>query len=139
MNQRHMVLLAGLLAACSEPRRPAEIADAMASFDSLAAVTADSLLTLSPARQLELSLARNDLRPVGVCGLACMTPGIEAADRALLPTDSMVIVPGTGDAVSGPGMARLNAVADTYATRYNQLLIEHLKSRAAARAPGQGR
>ena len=129
------MVLSSVLGACGPTSKQSDDGP----HDSAAAVTADSVVALVPEREFEKAVSRGDLRPIGVCGYACLSVGIEPADRGILPTDSMIIVPGTGDAISGPGMARLNEVADTFATRYNRLLIQYLKSHPALQASGRGR
>lgn len=120
-------LAIGALLGCAQaPKSPIE-ADA--------ARRADSLLALNPAVEFQQALERGDLRAIGVCGFACLAEGVEGSDYDLIRGRPLNIIAGTSDAIGGPDVARLDAVADTYATRYNRLLIEHLKAHPPSQGP----
>lgn len=85
-----------------------------------------------PEHDMQAHVASGDLRPVGVCGFACLPPGFDLP----VPTgQSLRILPGTGDVVEGADHERLLVQANDYATAYNQALARWLAAHPPAAAP----
>jgi hypothetical protein len=99
------------------------------------AARADSLAALDPAREVRAALARGDRRFVGVCGYACLAPGVDYKAPGAPRAGQLRLIAGTSDAILNPDVERLNAVAYRYAKRYNTLLIAHLRKRRARARP----
>ena len=68
-------------------------------------------------------VADGDLRPVAVCGFACLAPGYGAdRDAAVGRIQDMRILDGTGDVVMGGAHLALKHQAHAYAEAYNRAL-----------------
>ena len=72
---------------------------ASASAAAAQAFPTDSLAALDPAKEVDAALARGDRRPLAVCGLACLAPGLDPAVVRRLPTAR--IIDGRGDVIHG--------------------------------------
>jgi hypothetical protein len=125
---RSLALLLVLVSAgCRLQPRPTAVPDARAEL----AQRADSLAALDPEDEAREAIARGDLRFLATCGFACLPTGIDRP-AARIPQDSLHIIAGTSDAVTSEEVARLNAVAREYASRYNQVILEARRARSPA-------
>ena len=98
---------------------------------------ADSLEALDPAVELRAAITAGDLRLIGVCGYACLPPGVDVTDSVVIRAfraSGLHNIKGTSDGVSSDAVARLNQVAADYGARYNRLLISYLRNREARAA-----
>ncbi len=76
-----------------------------------------------PAADMRERVADGDLRPVAVCGFACLAPGYGAdRDAAVGRIQDMRILDGTGDVVMGGAHLALKHQAHAYAEAYNRAL-----------------
>ncbi|TDK21769.1 outer membrane lipoprotein LolB [Luteimonas aestuarii] len=73
-----------------------------------------------PAADLRRQVAGGDLRPLVVCGFACLAPG---DPEGVLPEGEVRILDGSGDVVLGDRHLRLKHKAEAYARAYNQALV----------------
>lgn len=90
-----------------------------------------------PAADMRATVAGGDLRPVGVCGFACLAPGF-GPDGAAAHGMELRIIDGTGDVISGDAHLRLKARAEAYARAYNQALSGWLAAHPDASLPADG-
>lgn len=79
-----------------------------------------------PAADLRRNVARGDRRPIGVCGFACLAPGLPQSEQP--PRQGLRILSGTGDVVEGERHERLIEQARAYATAYNRALGDWLRA-----------
>ena len=79
--------------------------------------------------------AAGDLRPLGVCGFACLAPRWAPGGGAAHGVP-MRIIDGTGDVVRGDAHLALKHRAQAYAAAYNQALAEWLRQNPAAADTG---
>jgi orotidine-5'-phosphate decarboxylase len=80
-------------------------------------------------------VAAGDLRPVAVCGFACLAPGYGPQGRdAAAPADARIL-DGSGDAVMGERHLQLKARAEAYARAYNQALAAWRGSQGDSAGP----
>jgi len=79
-----------------------------------------------PASDMRANVAKNDLRPIGICGYGCTAPGF---DRGIAGMGDMRVLKGTTDALEGEKHHQLLNQVQTYARAYNQALSEWLKTR----------
>ncbi len=71
-----------------------------------------------PSEDMRAHVRSGDLRPVGVCGFACLAPGYGTEARQA----ELRIIDGTGDVVMGDGHLALKHRAEAYAREYNEAL-----------------
>lgn len=90
-----------------------------------------------PAADMRATVAGGDLRPVGVCGFACLAPGF-GPDGAAAHGMELRIIDGTGDVISGDAHLRLKARVEAYARAYNQALSAWLAAHPDAPRPADG-
>ena len=90
-----------------------------------------------PAADMRATVARGDLRPVGVCGFACLAPGF-GPDGAAAHGMELRILDGTGDVISGDAHLQLKARVEAYARAYNQALSGWLAAHPDASRPAGG-
>ncbi|MGY1409970.1 lipoprotein insertase outer membrane protein LolB [Luteimonas sp. A611] len=76
--------------------------------------------------------AAGDLRPVAVCGFACLAPGFGPEGAAVAQGVEMRIIDGSGDAIIGDRHMALKLQAQAYAETYNRALAAWLRARADA-------
>lgn len=106
--------------------RPADVLLA----EALAGLSLDD-----PAADLRARIAAGDLRPVAVCGFACLVPGYGPQGRdAAAPADARIL-DGSGDAVMGERHLQLKARAEAYARAYNQALAAWRDSQGGSAGP----
>ena len=115
------VAILGVLVTCGCIRAPAP------QLASDYARRADSLASLDPVRELQAAIRRGDLRPIGVCGYACMPVGVDSGDYSIVDGRHLNTIEGTTDAPPNRDAERLNEVAATYAGAYNRLLVAYLR------------
>lgn len=89
-----------------------------------------SLDLADPAADLRRNVARGELRPIGVCGFACLAPGLPQAEQPKL--QAMRILSGTGDVIEGERHRRLIEQARAYATAYNRALSDWRRAHPSA-------
>lgn len=75
-----------------------------------------------PAADMRASVEAGDLRPVAVCGFACLAPGYGAGGAAVLRGVEMRIIDGSGDVIVGDRHHELKRQAEAYARAYNAAL-----------------
>jgi outer membrane lipoprotein LolB len=107
-----------------------------AAPDDVLAQTLAGLRLDDPAADMRHHVEAGDLRPVAVCGFACLAPGWGAGGAAVAHGLEMRIIDGSGDAVSGDHHLDLKHQAEAYAGAYNRALAAWL--RANPQAPGSG-
>ena len=90
-----------------------------------------------PAADMRMATASGDLRPVGVCGFACLAPGF-ARQGAASAGAGLRILDATGDVIAGDAHLRLKAQAEAYARSYNEALSEWLDAHPGASRPASG-
>ena len=83
-----------------------------------------------PAADLRRNIAQGDLRPIGVCGFACLAPGLAQGEQPKL--QAMRILSGTGDVIEGERHQRLIEQARAYATAYNRALSDWRRAHPSA-------
>lgn len=88
-----------------------------------------------PPADMHERVAAGDLRPLGVCGFACLAPRWAAGGGAAHGVP-MRIIDGTGDVVRGQTHLALKHRAEAYAAAYNQALAEWLRRNPAAADAG---
>ena len=84
-----------------------------------------------PAADARANAEAGDLRPVGVCGFACLAPG-HAGD--VVDAAGMRIIDHSGDVILGDHHLRLKHQAEAYARAYNAALAAWRAARADAGA-----
>ena len=92
------------------------------SPDRILARALDGLRLDDPAADMRERAAGGDLRPVAVCGFACLAPGYGPEGGAAGRTEDMRILDGTGDVVMGEAHLALKHRAHAYAEAYNRAL-----------------
>jgi len=113
-----------------EPRAQEASSPAAQLERELAALRLDD-----PAADMREHVAAGDLRPLGVCGFACLAPRWAPGGGAAHGVP-MRIIDGTGDVVRGDGHLALKHRAQAYAAAYNQALAEWLRRNPAAADTG---
>ncbi|WP_202840660.1 lipoprotein insertase outer membrane protein LolB [Luteimonas saliphila] len=96
--------------------------DDAASPDVQLERTLQGLRLDDPAADMAARVAVGDLRPVGVCGFACLAPGYGPDGAAGVHGIDMRIIDGTGDVVLGERHLQLKHRAEAYARAYNAAL-----------------
>lgn len=115
-----VLLLAALAPGCGVPQ--GSTPPDMPADRSVLARRADSLAALDPEAEARKAIVRGDLRFLGTCGFACEPTGIDPT-VVEVSQHGLRIIEGTSDAITSKEVARLNAVAADYATRYNQVIL----------------
>ena len=88
-----------------------------------------------PAADMRERVAAGDLRPVAVCGFACLAPGHGPEGRpATANGDEARIIDGSGDAVMGDAHLALKHQAQAYVEAYNRALAQWRQAHPAAGA-----
>ncbi|TWT20044.1 outer membrane lipoprotein LolB [Luteimonas marina] len=90
--------------------------------DTLLAQTLDSLRLDDPAADMRAHVEAGDLRPVAVCGFACLAPGYGPGGAAVVRGAEMRIIDGSGDVIVGDRHHELKRQAEAYARAYNAAL-----------------
>ena len=90
-----------------------------------------------PAADMRKRAAAGDLRPLAVCGYACIAPDWEAGDGGGSQPAPMRILDGTGDVVSGDRHLALKRQAHAYAAAYNRALAAWLRAGPPAGVDGR--
>ncbi|MDF1501808.1 hypothetical protein [Roseisolibacter sp. H3M3-2] len=132
MSPRHAYLAMialPLLASCAQEDAGVRVRMRPAEEAALARL-ADSLAALDPATELRHALAGGDRRFVAVCYAACEPIGVADSVQARLREGDTRVVSGTSDNVVSKGQRRVNAAADTFALRYNRLLLRELRQQS---------
>jgi len=92
------------------------------------------LKNASPERDFANAWANKDTRFVGIRGFTIELPGVpQQREFDLKERYGVNPVEGTSDVIDPPEIARLNAVATRYATRYNQILLRKLDEQQNAK------
>ncbi|WP_425603971.1 lipoprotein insertase outer membrane protein LolB [Luteimonas kalidii] len=105
--------------------------DANASPEARLAASLQALTLDDPAADMRANARAGDLRPVGVCGFACLAPGFGPEGGAAHGVP-MRILDGTGDVVRGEEHLALKHRAEAYARAYNAALAVRLRARPHA-------
>lgn len=128
----------GAVATAPDPESPpateaTAAADPDASPEAQLAASLQALRLDNPAADMRAHAETGDLRPVGVCGFACLAPGFGPGGGAAHGV-SMRILDGTGDVVSGEAHLALKHRAEAYARAYNAALSDWLRTHPHAAA-----
>lgn len=111
---------------------PATVAEDEAP-DAALARTLQSLRLQDPAADMRERTSAGDLRPVAVCGFACLAPGYGPEGGAMAGrAEDLRIIDGSGDAILGERHLALKRQAQAYAETYNRALAAWLRSRPTA-------
>ena len=102
------------------------------SPDQALARTLQTLRLDDAAADMRERAAAGDLRPVAVCGFACLAPGFGHDGRAVPQGVEMRIIDGSGDAIIGDRHMALKLQAQAYAEAYNRALAAWLGTRTDA-------
>lgn len=86
--------------------------------------TLEGLNLDDPSEDMRAHARSGDLRPVGVCGFACLVPGYGTEARQ----NDLRIIDGTGDVVMGDAHLALKHRAEAYARAYNEALWNRHRS-----------
>ena len=93
----------------------------------------ERLKSASPERDFATAWANKNTKFVAVRGVGWHLPGVpQNRESALLDQYDADPIKGTTDFIYAPEVARLNAAATRYATRYNQLLLAKLDAQTKA-------
>lgn len=106
------------------------------SPDQALARTLQVLRLDDAAADMRERAATGDLRPVAVCGFACLAPGFGADGSAVVRGVEMRIIDGSGDAIIGDRHMALKQQAQAYAEAYNRALAAWLRSEPDADPAG---
>ncbi len=120
------------------PGEPRPVAESVPEAPSPEAGLERELAALrldDPAADMRERVAAGDLRPLGVCGFACLAPRWAPGGGAAHGVP-MRIIDGTGDVVRGDAHLALKQRAHAYAAAYNQALAEWLRQNPAAADSG---
>ena len=101
---------------------PADAPDDHRPADQVLADALTGLRLDDPAADLRERIAAGDLRPIAVCGFACLAPGYGEGGRDLVQHGDARILDGSGDAILGEHHLQLKARAEAYARAYNRAL-----------------
>jgi len=93
-----------------------------ATPDAQLEATLGTLRLDDPAADLRVRIEAGDLRPVGVCGFACLAPGYGPGGAAVVHGAELRIIDGSGDVIVGDHHLALKQQAEAYARAYNQAL-----------------
>lgn len=115
-------------------------ADAAASAeattpDAQLEATLRTLRLDDPAADLRANIEAGDLRPVGVCGFACLAPGYGPGGAAVVHGADLRIIDGSGDVVVGDRHLALKHQAEAYARAYNEALAAWRQAHPGATTP----
>ena len=113
--------------------------DDLASPDAQLAATLRTLRLDDPAADAREHIAAGDLRPVGVCGFACLAPGAGPAGAPGAHGVDLRIIDGTGDVIRDDRHLELKARAEAYARAYNAALAAWRQAHPEAGAPPPAR
>ncbi len=115
---------------------PATSGAATASPDEALAEALQALRLDDPAADMRSRVAAGDLRPVAVCGFACLAPGFGPGGGAVTGRDrELRILDGSGDVVIGERHLALKLQAEAYAHAYNRALAAWLAARPGGGGP----
>lgn len=106
--------------------------DAGDSPDQTLARTLQTLRLDDAAADLRERAGAGDLRPVAVCGFACLAPGFGPDGGAVVQGLEMRIIDGSGDVIVGDRHMALKLQAQAYAKAYNRALAAWLRARPEA-------
>ena len=109
--------------------------DAPRAADELLAQALGALSLDDPAADLRARVAAGDLRPVAVCGFACLAPGYGPQGGDMTAPADARILDGSGDAVMGERHLQLKARAEAYARAYNRALAAWRDARGDSAGP----
>ena len=90
-----------------------------------------------PAADLRASIESGDLRPVGVCGFACLAPGHGGGGAATVQGADLRIIDGSGDVIMGERHQQLKQQAEAYARAYNAALAVWRQAHPPATTPAR--
>ena len=106
-----------------------------AAPDAQLEATLRTLRLDDPAADLRANVEAGDLRPVGVCGFACLAPGYGPGGAAVVHGAGMRIIDGSGDVIVGDRHLALKQQAEAYARAYNEALAAWRKVHPGAATP----
>lgn len=106
-----------------------------ATPDAQLEATLKTLRLDDPAADLRANIEAGDLRPVGVCGFACLAPGYGPDGAAVVHGADLRIIDGSGDVIAGDRHMALKHQAEAYARAYNQALAAWRAAHPGAATP----
>lgn len=106
-----------------------------ATPDAQLEATLKTLRLDDPAADMRANAEAGDLRPVGVCGFACLAPGYGPDGAAAVHGVDMRIIDGSGDVIAGDRHMALKHQAEAYARAYNEALAAWRQAHPGAATP----
>ncbi len=109
------------------------IVKSLCNKTSIASVSLDPDLIkmekANPEIDLKRSIANNDLRFIGIMGLALELPGVETIEKYTLYKKiyGIKVIRGTSDVVINEEHRRLQDIARKYASVYNRMLSKYVE------------
>ena len=103
--------------------------------DAQLEATLQTLRLDDPAADLRVRIEAGDLRPVGVCGFACLAPGYGPGGAAVVHGAELRIIDGSGDVIVGDHHLALKQQAEAYARAYNAALAAWRQAHPGAATP----
>lgn len=106
-----------------------------ATPDAQLEATLQTLRLDDPAADMRANVEAGDLRPVAVCGFACLAPGYRPDGAVVVRGEDMRILDGSGDVIISDHHLALKHQAEAYARAYNQALAAWRKAHPDAVKP----
>ncbi len=103
--------------------------------DAQLEATLKTLRLDDPAADMRANAEVGDLRPVGVCGFACLAPGYGPDGAAAVHGVDLRIIDGSGDVIAGDRHMALKHRAEAYARAYNEALAAWRQAHPGAAPP----
>jgi hypothetical protein len=94
---------------------------------TILAATLSTLNLSNPVADLDANLARGDRRFVGLYGINCSPPDLNASFDGVVARFGTRCLPGTSDAIESPKHAALIDSARRYANAYNWELLHRIR------------
>jgi hypothetical protein len=86
-----------------------------------------------PVKDFAAAKAKGDIRFLAMMGYARFVPGVPDYDQKYAKVVGVKIIPGTTDAIKSDEQRRLQDAVQSYAERYNKLVVEYLSKRKGKR------
>jgi hypothetical protein len=124
-------LVAVVVAGCGRAPGSSSVGpNAMSRAADHATILAATLSTLNlsnPVADLDANLARGDSRFVGLYGINCAPPDLNASFDSVIARFGTRCLPGTSDAIESPKHQALIDSARRYANTYNWELLHRIR------------
>jgi hypothetical protein len=79
----------------------------------------------NPVKDFAAAKQNGDLRLLAVMGYARVVPGVPEYDKKYAKYIGVKVIPGTTDAITSPEQGRILDAVDSYAVKYNRLVIAY--------------